>query len=522
MVKETKLIEALLSPQAYPQRTRRVRLTQTRTSFVFLTDRYVYKVKRAINLGYLSYNTLKKRLFFCQREIELNRRLCPHIYLDVIPVKQAGGEINLSGQGDTIDYAVKMHRLPQRRMMNVLLAKNRLTPEMVADVAVKLKAFHSNCATSPAINAFGKTGTTKENTEENFKQTLKYRGSTISRKQYEKIKEFTEDFIARHDALFQKRIRERRIRDCHGDLHAEHICFTPKDVCIYDCIEFNDRFRYGDVASEISFLAMDLDHYGRADLSRIFINKYISESGDGDLHRLMKFYKCYRAYVRGKVTSFQLDDATTTGATRAQIHNLAASYFQLAHSYTRTKPLLLVMCGLTGTGKSTLAGKLAPSLGAMVIASDVMRKQLAGIPPTEKRRHEFGRGIYSSGFSRLTYDTMFRNAHSILREGTSVILDATFTLKRGRLRAKHLAREMGADLFIIECRLDETEAQKRLVKRLRENSVSDGHWEVYLVQKKEFQPVREINSEHHLVIDTALKPAMNIQRIIKKIDGEGN
>ena len=326
------IIQALLDPQAYPDPPQKVELMQTQMSFVFLADDYVYKVKKPVDLGYLDYTTLEKRHFYCQREVELNRRLCPDAYLGVLPVTGHGGQIIFGGQGEAVEYAVKMRRLPQAMMMNALLANDKVTPEMLAGVAEKLAEFHRQAETSASISTFGGLDTITVNTEENFAQTEKYLGHTISREQYQRIRAYTNRFIQGNAALFKKRMAEGRIKDCHGDLHAAHICFCDS-ICIYDCIEFNDRFRYCDVASEVAFLAMDLDHYGRADLSGDFVNAYVTRSQDEELRALLDFYKGYRAYVRGKVESFKLDDPHISPEEKAGVLTVARHYFELAESY---------------------------------------------------------------------------------------------------------------------------------------------------------------------------------------------
>jgi aminoglycoside phosphotransferase family enzyme len=225
-----------------------------------------------------------------------------------------------------------MRRLPQEAMMDALLAAGRVTPEMLAGVAAKLAEFHRKAATGGEINKFGGIDTVNQNADENFTQTEKYIGNTISRDKNQHIKDYTDSFTRQNAPLFQKRLVDGRIRDCHGDLHAAHICFT-NDIYIYDCIEFNDRFRYCDVASEVAFLAMDLDHYRRADLSHSFVDAYVAQSQDRELLKLLNFYKCYRAYVRGKVESFMLDDPHISDEEKAGGLATARSYFDLAQSY---------------------------------------------------------------------------------------------------------------------------------------------------------------------------------------------
>ena len=330
------IVEALLKPQAYPHKPQEIELVQTQMSFLFLTGDYVYKVKKPVNLGYLDYTTLEKRHFFCRHELELNRRLCPDTYLAVVPITESRQPSAISyqfeGEGKIVEYAVKMRQLPRERMLNVLLLNGQVTKEMIAKVAKKLAHFHQKAKTSSEIAAFGKLDTIHQNCDENFAQTKKYIGISISSTKYEQIKSYTDNFINRNSSLFHKRVREGKVRDCHGDLHAAHICFID-DICIYDCIEFNDRFRYADVASEVAFLAMDLDRYQRSDLSRHFVNTYVKLSHDEELLNLLNFYKCYRAYVRGKVESFKLDDPYIPEVEKAKVLATAKKYFELAESY---------------------------------------------------------------------------------------------------------------------------------------------------------------------------------------------
>ncbi len=332
MVKLPDMVQALLEPKAYPEPTKKIKLEQTQMSFVFVTDNYAYKVKTPVNLGYLDYTTLEKRRYYCHKEVELNRRLCPDAYLAVVAITRQPDGFSIGGPGEVIDYAVKMRRLPRELIMDALLEKNSLSAEMISRLAEKIEAFHRQAETNREISAFGRVGIIKQNTEENFSQTEKYCGRTISSRQYQQIKNYTRGFIRQNTSMFKKRVKEGYIRDCHGDLHTAHICFE-NGICIYDCIEFNDRFRYGDAASEVAFLTMDLDHHGRADLSHSFVDNYIDFSHDEELKKLLNFYKCYRAYVRGKVASFKLDDPYITKEEKSGVLAIAKSYFELAESY---------------------------------------------------------------------------------------------------------------------------------------------------------------------------------------------
>ena len=332
VIEQPALVQTLLKPETYTHSPQKVELVQTQMSFLFLTGDYVYKVKKPVDLGYLDYTTLEKRRFFCQQEIELNRRLCPEVYLEVVPIVSSQGQIRLGGKGETIEYAVKMKQLPAERMMDRLLSQGQVTEDMVIRVAEKLAAFHDKAATNPEISAYGKVEAIKINTDENFDQTENYIDISIPSGRYKRIKAYTDDFFKANKSLFNKRIKDGRIRDCHGDLHAAHVCFS-NGICIYDCIEFIDRLRYGDVVGEVGFLAMDIDRYQRANLSQAFVDAYIRFSRDEELRKLLNFYKCYRAYVRGKVACFMLDDPLVSEEEKTGALTAARKYFELAESY---------------------------------------------------------------------------------------------------------------------------------------------------------------------------------------------
>jgi len=512
--KQPALVQALLKPEAYPHKPSKVELAQTQMSFIFLTGDLVYKVKKPVNLGYLDYTTLEKRQFFCEQEVELNQRLSPEIYLEVVPIVSSDGKIRVGGQGKVIDYAVKMRQLPADRMMDRLLPQDQVTADMVERVAQKLAEFHDKARTSPEISAFGNLEAIKVNTDENFSQTEKYIGNAITPAQYHRITTYSDNFLKSNESLLRERIKKGRIKDCHGDLHAAHVCFSNR-IYIYDCIEFNDRFRYGDVASEVAFLAMDLDRYQRADLSHAFVKAYVRFSKDEGGNQLLNFYKCYRAYVRGKVESFKLDDPYIPDKEKALA--AAQTYFGLACRYTREKPILLIMTGLVGTGKSTVAEALSRSLGFNVISSDITRKKLAGISPTEHRFEQFQGGIYTDDFSRRTYDNMFAQAKELLSQGQWVILDASFKKRQDRLEVAEIAKRAKADFAVIECVLDEASVKTRLEKRLKEETTSDGRWEIYESQKRDFDPVTESPVDSHIVLDTSQPTSIIVKMVSERL-----
>lgn len=527
-----KLMETMLRPQCYPHRPERVDLIQTHISYIFIAGDYVYKVKKSLDLGFLDFTTLDKRKFYCGEELRLNRRLAPNVYLEVIEISEdANGRIVLGKGNPIVEYAVVMKRLPQDGMLKTLLTEGNLDHSVMDTVARKLVDFHRSAATGGHIDEIGSVETIRRNHEENFEQTESYINITIPDYQYHFIKSYIYNFINNHHDLFTKRVADHRIRDGHGDLHLEHICimasgdkrqseYNPDDIVIFDCIEFNERFRYDDVAAEVAFLAMDLDYNGYPDYGNTFVRAYIGYSGDCDIGQLLNFYKCYYAYVRGKVVGFKINEDTIKRNERENAGKTAARYFDLAYTYAARleKPTLILMAGLTGTGKSVRANLIAHHIGADIIKTDALRKELLNIAPSERHYEDFGKGIYSKDVTRITYDRSLELALEKLKRGRSVIIDASYKSRNDRRKASEAAETLGADFFVIECVCPEHIVKERLDLRMSDTGeASDGRWEIYQAQKGTFDEINEIEDRSHIVLDTSLTPEESIHAALRKI-----
>jgi aminoglycoside phosphotransferase family enzyme len=328
----TALKKVLLDPGIYPDRTTEVGFFETHISLLFFTGNHVYKVKKPVNFGFLDFTSLEKRKYFCEQEVKLNRRLAPDLYLGVVKITRDEDRFSWDGGGEVVDYAVKMIQIAEELLMDKLLEKNRVTSRMIEAVSEKLVHFYLTAETNDYIKGFAKPERVKQDTDENFEQTEKYVDVSIPRAVYTEVKNRTNQFYRTKNDVFYQRIASDRIRDCHGDLRLEHI-FWGDTISIFDCIEFNERFRYTDVAADISFLTMDLDFHGREDLAEHLVRAYLGESGDHEIMEVLDFYKCYRAYVRGKVESFRLDDPHIPDKERSEALTRAQKYFGLSYRY---------------------------------------------------------------------------------------------------------------------------------------------------------------------------------------------
>lgn len=499
------IVTALQNPEIYPEQPGKVELVQTHVSAIFLTGEHVYKVKKPVDFGFLNFTTLEKRKYYCHQEVELNRRLCPEVYLGVVEISFHKGQIFLGeGEGEIVEYAVLMKQLPQDCMMDRQLARGGITPALLHKIAAKAAHFHANAATNTEISSYGGIETIRKNVEENFTQTEKYVGLSLSPETFQDIRENNRLFMQVKLPLFQKRISSGKIRDCHGDLHLQHVCLTD-EILIFDCIEFNQRFRYSDVAADIAFLLMDLDFHGYPLLSADLAASYLDMSRDWPLFLLLNFYKSYRAYVRGKVISFRLDDPGISSEEKDSAQEEARRYFRLAQHYAKklNRPALFITSGLIGTGKSTIARAFSGALDLKWLSSDIIRKELAHLSPQEKRFEKFHQGIYSPDFSRKTYQTLLDRAKAHLACGISVVIDASFKKHIDRKEALSLARQMDADFLLIECQCSEEEIRKRLARRASdEKQPSDGRWEIFAEQNSDFEKVEGLSPDLFLPLNT--------------------
>ncbi|MGF3555244.1 MAG: AAA family ATPase, partial [Thermoplasmatota archaeon] len=457
--------------------------------------KYAYKIKKPVNFGFLDFSTLEKRRYFCNEELKLNKRICPEIYLGVIPITHDNNHFKLNGKGKIVEYAVKMKEFPQDKIMTELLLKKEIDEEILDKISDILNNFYKKSPQSKEINNYGRIENIKKNTDENFAQTEEVINITIPEKIFNYIKKTTNDFLNLKKDVFEQRIKNGFIRDCHGDLHSGNIVVLKDKVFIFDCIEFNKRFRYSDVASDISFLAMDLDFLGHPYLSSFFVNKYIEKSGDEGVLDVLNFYKCYRAYVRGKVIGFRLKDPQINKKERQEIIKTAGKYFHLSYYYAslfskeliKTKPIFFITSGLTGSGKTTIAKKISIDYKAKLISTDEIRKELEGIDKYERHYDAYNTGLYSPDKMRYTYEKAIEKADVLLSKGQNVIMDATFKTKKLRELALNVANSNNAIFLILFCNTPEKYIKKYLDERVKKKSISDGRWEIYLKQKESFE-----------------------------------
>jgi aminoglycoside phosphotransferase family enzyme/predicted kinase len=485
-------------------------MLQTHVSWIFLTDTHAYKVKKPVDFGFLNFSTIDRRRFYCNEEVRLNRRLCADIYEGVVELRATAGGAAFYGNGRVIDYAVRMKRLPSERMLERLVESGNVSSTEMRDVARTIALFHRDAPTSPLISEYGRVDRIMFNWEENLEQTVQFADKTLPSPDRKIIGAWVAGFANENGELFRRRVEEGFIRECDGDIHLENICLTNGRVCIFDCIEFNERFRYCDTAADVAFLLMDLDFHGRRDLAGDVVTAYLETSADADMTALIDFYKVNRAFVRGKVESFRMIDNGMDQQERECARARAVRYFRLARGYierSRLGQTLFITCGLMGSGKSVLADQLSFELGIACFNSDATRKRLAGIPADTPVTETYAMGLYSRQQSAATYSELLRLAEAELAEGRSVIIDASFMRKPDRSRFASLAKRHRAAFTILNVSCCEPENRQRLVERsMWGRSVSDGRVELLEKQRDKFEPPG-MEEGLLIAIDTTGSPA---------------
>ncbi|MBD1830974.1 AAA family ATPase [Microcoleus vaginatus GB1-A2] len=500
------LIQQMLQPGFYPHGvTEPVQLIQTHGSFVILTGNYVYKIKKSVNFGFFDYSTLDKRQHFCNQELLMNQRTAPEIYLEVLPILQTGDSFHLGSSLPAInsdeiavEYVLKMREFPQDSLLLSLLERGLLTERLMADLGREVANFHSTAINNSYIRRFGEVSQIRTTIDKNYRISQKYIGGPQTQTQYQETKDYTDAFFAKNQELFNLRIAKNKIRECHGDLHLRNLAFWQEKILLFDCIEFNEPFRFVDVMYDVAFTVMDLESRGRRDLGNAFLNTYIEQTGDWEGLQLLPLYLSRQAYVRAKVTSLMLDDTAISTAQKAQISQTAAHYYKLAWEYTQPHTgKLTLMSGLSGSGKSTAARYLARRTGAIHIRSDAVRKHLGGIPLNERG----GQNLYSDEMTARTYGRLLELGIILADRGWDVILDAKFDRQNLRTDAIDRAQSRGLPLQIIYCTAPIEVLRERLQQR--RGDIADATAELLSSQQAAFEPCTELEQISVNIVDTA-------------------
>jgi len=526
---EPQVLAALGRPDFYPHPAGGVEHLQTHISHIFLAGDFAYKLKKPVALGFLDFTSLEARRDLCIQELRLNRRLAPWVYLEVLAVVQGLGGLALAPLddpgGEAVEYVLKMARLDQDRMMDCLLDQGRVDEAQVRALARLLADFYARAGRGPEVDFAGRPEQVRLNVEENFRQTRDYQGICVAPARWQAVQGYSLGFMRENWDLFNQRVASGHIVDGHGDLHSGNINLPePGEPVVFDCIEFNQRFRHGDAACDLGFLAMDLDHHGEPGLRAALIEEYLAASGDQGLSEVLNFYMCYRAVVRAKVFGFMHDDPGLELAERFRDLDRARAYFRQAAAYAGGEPPYFLVClmGRMGTGKSYLAGLLSRATGWPRVSSDVVRKQRAGLIPGQASHDAWGQGLYGPAATDDTYGALARRAASRLAMGGSIIVDASFASEARRRRFLDLAREQGAQTLFVEVYASTQVVAQRLARREAQGgSASDGRPELVAAQAASWEEASPLVAQHLLRVDGGLGGEAKLAQVAGRLEAMG-
>lgn len=493
-----KLIKLFTNPKSFPHEVEEpIKVIQTHGAVVFLTGKYAYKIKKPVDLGFFDYSTLNKRKKNLDLELELNRKYCPELYLEVLPVFiDLGKDQNIfNPTGQPFEYALKMQQFPQSSLLSKQLSNDLLLDEDFRVLGKLVADCHQKSKTDLYIQGYGSIEKIRKSFDDNYLETKKFIGHLQTRKQYEGTKKFTDDFFSTKAQLLDERKKSGAIRECHGDLHLNNISKWQGKYYLFDRIEFCEEFRNVDTMYDIAFTVMDLESNQANRFASIFLNSYLEHSGDWRGAAVLPLYLSRQAYVRAKVSSI-LWEQTKNSVNKENLAKKARHYYQMAFSYSQPKKgELWIMCGLSGSGKSTSADFLCSELGGIHIRTDAMRKHLAGIPPDQHGEDS----IYTNEMTEKTYQNIATLGLDLVSLGYRVFLDGKYDRKHQRSQLLHAAQSQGFPLHIVHCEASIATLKARI--KARSGDISDAKPDMIDWQAEAFEGFTHKEKPHLFSID---------------------
>ncbi len=499
------LLQTLQNPALYDHPVSEFTLMETHISWVLLTGDYVYKIKKPVDFGFLDYSSLEQRAHFCAEEVRLNRRLAPNLYLDVIPVRGSAEEPTLTGDGPIIEYLVKTRQFRQADLLGNMQREGRLENRHIDELAGTLARFHGQIKHAGIDLPYGNPDQVHAPAAQNFEQIRPFLNDPKDLAQLEQLEQWANTTYQRLTPQLAERKAAGLVRECHGDIYLDNVTLVDGQVTLFDCIEFNEAFRWTDVMSDVAFMAMDLEDRGLTGMALRFVSGYLEQTGDYEGLAVLNYYKAYRAMVRAKVALFGLSD-DSSAEEREQVMLRYRSYANLAERYTEVPARFgILMFGLSGTGKSTLAQNLVSEVGAIRVRSDMERKRLFGSTDNQA----LDSGLYAPERSAKTYDRLAGLAELILANGFAVIVDATHLKQAQRQQMRDAIEEQCAPCVILHCDVPMQTIEHWLDQRRREGvDPSDADMQVVEQQQQHLEPLTEQEQQISVQVDTSSASSM--------------
>jgi aminoglycoside phosphotransferase family enzyme/predicted kinase len=494
------LVQSLLKADFLNTSEKPPRLIETHISSVIVTESYVYKIKKPLNLGFLDFSTLQKRQFYCEEELRLNQRLSPDLYIDVMKVTGSVQDPLINGETEAIEYLVRMKPFLQRDQLDRLLQENNFSQHQVKALAEYIAGFHRATAVAPSQSEYGSYKAVLKPVQENFVQIRQRLKDPAQLKRLIKLETSSMQTASHLRKAIDVRKDNNFVRECHGDLHLRNLAWFEGHPLAFDCIEFDPNLYFIDVINDVAFLMMDLWYQQRHDLAQVFLNQYLQANGDYSGLQLLRFYMHYRAMVRAKIDIISVNQDDLSNDKKQALLTSFNSYLNLAEKLSQnTRPTLFIMFGPSGSGKSTVAAQLCRLNDAIVLRSDIERKRLYSVDFKQNLENDFGKGIYSSDATQKTYQRLAELSACILQAGLSVIVDATFNEPEHRALFVRLCRQQHCHFKIIELKVSQQTMRERIKKR--RNDVSDADLKVLENQLSQWVPLTPEEQQNVITID---------------------
>ena len=500
------LIFSLRDHADFGHSTRNFEVVETHISYVLLTGDYAYKFKKPVNLGFLDFSTLEKRKFYCEEEVRLNRRFAPEIYLDVIAITGTTDYPAVNGEGDVLEYSVKMVQFTKGSELAQILKTGKLMPSYIDEMAKQISKFHQAAAIAPEERSYGVPKVIQQTVLDNFISIRASKAGTSYKVQLDRIEQWTVQTFEKYSSFIGTRKLNGFIRECHGDLHLGNIILYEDKPMLFDCIEFSNDLRWIDEINEIAFLVMDLDAHGASLLSHRLLNDYLEIRGDYEGLRLLPYYYVYRAMVRCKIACIRLEQHELKQTDKEHEGERFQHYLDLAWRYIQpTHSTLFITHGFSGSGKTTLTQQILEKIGAIRVRSDVQRKRLHGLDVEIRTASALQSGIYSRSSTEKTYDQLLSQAKYILKAGYSAIIDATFLKETMRSKFRRLADDLNIPFLILDFQAEEADLRRRVKVREREGKdASEAGLNILEYQLSHCEPLTKPEISNAVVIDTSL------------------
>ncbi len=515
----SELIQALQDPAIYEHEATDIQLIETHISWLLLTGPYAYKIKKPLDLGFLDFRDLQQRRFYCEEELRLNRRTAESIYQDVVTITGSPSAPALNGEGEPIEYALRMRQFDPQRTLDVLAERDELASHHMDELADLLAHFHQSAPPLASDSTLGSPEILHQPMRENLEQIREQLSDETDLSQLQHLGEWMESAFERLEPTLRRRFEQGALRECHGDLHLGNIALFEGQITIFDCIEFNEHFRWIDTANDLAFLLMDLEFRKMPAFADRVLNRYLELTGDFESLELLPLYKAYRAMIRAKIALLSPAD----NQEQAQ-HSLARyrAYAGLAEEYTAIPvPWLIITTGLSASGKSRVSAHLAEALSMVRIRSDVERKRLFGLAPTERSASALDAGIYTREATTQTYDRLVRLTRDILLAGYPVIVDSAALRIQEREALFQVAENLGIASLLVSCEAPEATLRERIrAREKRSGEASEAGEPVLDKQLASLEPLSESERSHTIHIRTDQEGALealveNIRRHLK-------